>query len=81
MSSVAANRNNLANACTQWQVQENSPEEIDELLDTISQVAEEGGIDPRVLLAITLQESHGCLRVPSTMGSQKNPGVLQSHGG
>ncbi|KAM3418798.1 hypothetical protein BST61_g4768 [Cercospora zeina] len=78
---VDANKGRLTAACKYWEVQENSPSEIDLLLDFVPRISAEGGIDPRVVLAMILQESHGCLRVPETHGSHRNSGVLQSHNG
>ncbi|PPJ56399.1 hypothetical protein CBER1_00698 [Cercospora berteroae] len=78
---VDANKGRLAGACKYWEVPENSPAEIDTLLDLTPRISDEGGVDPRVVLAMMLQESHGCLRVPETQGSHRNAGVLQSHNG
>ncbi|KAF2214683.1 hypothetical protein CERZMDRAFT_90188 [Cercospora zeae-maydis SCOH1-5] len=78
---IDANKARFAAACKYWEVPENSPMEIAVLLDLIPRISEEGGVDPRVVLAMILQESHGCLRVPETLGSHRNSGVLQSHNG
>lgn len=78
---AVAARDSLETACAYWQVQENTPQENDLLLGLIPQIAAEGGLEPRVALGIALQESHGCLRVPGTIGSHPNPGIFQSHSG
>jgi hypothetical protein len=47
----------------------------------IEQVAAETGVDHRFILAVILQESAGCVRVPTTGGANPNPGLMQSHAG
>lgn len=39
------------------------------------------GIDARVILAVILQESTGCVRVITTAYSHDNPGLMQSFNG
>ena len=38
-------------------------------------------VDNRFILAVILQESGGCVRVPTTYGSVPNPGLMQDHDG
>lgn len=39
------------------------------------------GVDHRLILAIIMQESHGCVRVQTTNGGVRNPGLMQDHNG
>jgi hypothetical protein len=59
----------------------NSPAENEDLKTAINTVASESKVDPRFIFAIVMQESNGCLRVPTTNGGVNNPGVMQSHNG
>ena len=68
-------------SCAQWSVPNNSPQEIEDIQNGIQQIADETGVDPRYILAILLQESLGCVRVPTTNGGVTNPGLMQSHDG
>lgn len=47
----------------------------------IEQVAAETGVDHRFILAVILQESGGCVRVPTSNWGVRNPGLMQSHDG
>ena len=47
----------------------------------VQQVASESGVDPRVILAVILQESTCELNVPTTNGGVRNPGLMQSFNG
>lgn len=48
-------------------------------------MAKETGVDPRMILAIIMQESKGCVRVPTTTSpgpdGHSNPGLMQDHDG
>lgn len=59
----------------------NSPEETDQVRDAILSVANQTYLDPRFILAVTMQESNGCVRVNTTMNANPNPGLLQSFNG
>jgi hypothetical protein len=37
-------------------------------------------VDARLILAVIITESHGCVRVPSTSLSVSNPGLMQAYG-
>lgn len=39
------------------------------------------GVDHRLILAVIMQESHGCVRAPSTNLGVRNPGLMQDHDG
>ncbi|EED14257.1 hypothetical protein TSTA_104710 [Talaromyces stipitatus ATCC 10500] len=71
----------IASSCTQVNQPKPSDEEITNLHDAIQQVASETLVDRRFILAIILQESKGCLRVPTTSWGVSNPGLMQDHGG
>ncbi|OAQ69243.1 glycoside hydrolase [Pochonia chlamydosporia 170] len=58
-----------------------SADEIDSIKSAIQQVSSETGIDNRFILAIMMQESKGCVRVPTTNNGVVNPGLMQSHNG
>lgn len=47
----------------------------------LSVAAQSNVIDPRLILAIIMQESTGCVRVITTAYSVFNPGLMQSHNG
>ncbi|KAI1422398.1 putative muramidase [Xylaria sp. FL1777] len=60
---------------------DNSATEISYILAAIKQVAAAQGVDNRFVLAIMMQESKGCVRVPTTSNGVVNPGLMQSHNG
>lgn len=63
-----------------WGV-DNSPDEINAINAAIGQVSGSTGVDSRFILAIVMQESKGCVRVPTTDNGVVNPGLMQSHNG
>ncbi|TQV91568.1 muramidase [Cordyceps javanica] len=60
---------------------DNSAAEISNIKNAISQVSGESGVDKRFILAVMMQESKGCVRVPTTDNGVRNPGLMQSHNG
>ena len=67
-----------------FNVPKNSDQENDFLKAAVIQVSEQTGIDKRFILAITMQESNGCVHVHSTIspdGQVRNPGLMQDHDG
>jgi hypothetical protein len=76
-----ANKVIMQSSCTQWDVANNSDDEINEISSSIQTVASSTGIDPRFILAIVMQESNGCVRAPTTNYGVVNPGLMQSHDG
>ncbi|KAK5630094.1 hypothetical protein RRF57_005809 [Xylaria bambusicola] len=60
---------------------DNSDDEIRNLKSAITQVASETGVKARFILLIMMQESKGCVRVPTTANGVRNPGLMQSHNG
>ncbi|KAJ2976249.1 hypothetical protein NQ176_g5057 [Zarea fungicola] len=59
----------------------NSDDEISAINTAIQQVSGQSGVDARFILAIVMQESNGCVRVPTTNNGVRNPGLMQSHNG
>jgi len=61
------------------------PDNTDHLINYmkkyIQAVARETLVDHRAILAVIMQESGGCLRVPTTNNGVSNPGIMQSHNG
>ncbi|TRX89207.1 hypothetical protein FHL15_009905 [Xylaria flabelliformis] len=60
---------------------DNSADEVNNIKDAITQVSSAQGVDNRFVLAIMMQESKGCVRVPTTSNGVTNPGLMQSHNG
>ncbi|PWY69717.1 muramidase [Aspergillus heteromorphus CBS 117.55] len=60
---------------------DNSATETQDLYDAINEVAEESEVDHRLILAVVMQESKGCVRVVTTSNSVENPGLMQSYEG
>ncbi|CAG8954125.1 hypothetical protein HYFRA_00009229 [Hymenoscyphus fraxineus] len=78
-----ANEKNIKSSC-QNGIPQNSEKENKNLKAAIQSVGKEAGVDPRFILAVVLQESHGCVRVEHTVSpgdSIHNPGLMQSHQG
>ncbi|KID94322.1 Lysozyme-like domain protein, partial [Metarhizium majus ARSEF 297] len=71
----------IKTGCDWQKFQPNSEEETAELKSAIQSVGQSGGVDPRFILAIVMQESNGCVRVGSTANGVANPGLMQSHAG
>ena len=62
-------------------VPNNSDDELSDLHDSIQNIAEESKLDHRFIFAIIMQESGGCVRVPTSNYGVRNPGLMQSHNG
>ncbi|KAJ5831716.1 hypothetical protein N7474_000027 [Penicillium riverlandense] len=75
------NMGTMQTSCRQWGYANNSPTEIAELKQAIAEVGEQTGVDTRFIFAIVMQESNGCVRVPTTANGVTNPGLMQSHDG
>ncbi|KAI5297299.1 hypothetical protein KEM55_004894 [Ascosphaera atra] len=75
------NKDLIQSSCSTWSVPNNSDTEMQNLHDEIQSVSTSANIDPRFTLAILLQESSGCVRVPTTNNGVTNPGLMQSHAG
>jgi hypothetical protein len=71
----------MSSSCSQFSVPNNSQQETTDIHDAIVSVAKTTSVDPRFILATIMQESGGCVRVPSTNGGVANPGLMQDHAG
>ena len=60
---------------------DNSDQEISDINTAIKSVAKSEHVDARIILALMMQESKGCVRVPTTNNGVVNPGLFQSHNG
>ncbi|KAK3650914.1 hypothetical protein LTR56_005965 [Elasticomyces elasticus] len=76
-----ANTANMKASCAQWAVPNDTDEEVADMKAAIQDIAGTTGVDARVILAIVMQESTGCVRVITTQYSHFNPGLMQSHNG
>lgn len=78
----AANSAVMANTCgwNGWGA-DDTPTEVADIQTAIQQVSGSTGVDERFILAIVMQESEGCVRVPTTNNGVVNPGLMQSHDG
>lgn len=61
----------MQQSCAQWNVPNDSADEIAYMKTAIQQVSASSGVDPRFILAIIMQESNGCVRVVSRMVTMK----------
>jgi hypothetical protein len=68
-------------SCDYFNVAEDSGPEVGAIYDGIQSIAQTYGVDHRFVLAVIMQESHGCVRVPSTNNGVYNPGLMQDHNG
>lgn len=60
---------------------DNSESELEDLRAAIDKTANQTGLDHRFILAVVMQESGGCTRVPTSDFVIRNPGLMQSHNG
>lgn len=78
------NKDAMSHSCARFDAQvleSDSESEIKAIYDSILGIAHESLVDPRFILAILMQESFGCVRVPSTSYGHRNPGLMQAHNG
>ncbi|MCJ1343056.1 hypothetical protein MMC31_001247 [Peltigera leucophlebia] len=77
-----ANKLLMFRSCGQnnWGADDSGPE-IGAIYDAIQQVALETKVDHRFILAVIMQESGGCVRVPTSNFGVRNPGLMQCHNG
>ena len=80
-SMFSANKVQLSTSCAQYNQTNNSPQEIQDIKNAIQDVSNKTNVDNRFILAIIMQESKGCVRVPTTSLEVSNPGLMQDHGG
>jgi len=68
-------------SCSQFGQADDSGPEVGAIWDAIESVAQATGVDHRFILAVIMQESGGCVRVPTTNYGVRNPGLMQDHNG
>jgi hypothetical protein len=80
----AGNLYNIQNACRNLKAGKNNGDKDNQYIyDAIQNRAAASLVDHRFILAVILQESHGCVRVGETtsVSGVTNPGLMQSHNG
>ncbi|KAE9374629.1 hypothetical protein N431DRAFT_464865 [Stipitochalara longipes BDJ] len=71
----------MLSSCKQYKMPNDDESELSAIYDAIQQVAKETKVDHRFILAIIMQESGGCVRVPTSNFGVRNPGLMQDHNG
>ena len=71
----------MFSSCSQFNVPVDSDSEVNDLYNAIQSTASATNLDHRYILAIVMQESGGCVRVPTTNYGVRNPGLMQDHNG
>ncbi|KAK3720112.1 hypothetical protein LTR37_003935 [Vermiconidia calcicola] len=71
----------ISTSCADWDTSNNHPGESAVIRKALLDQSKATGIDARFALVIMLQESGGCVRVPTTDNGVTNPGLFQSHNG
>ncbi|KAL8893367.1 MAG: hypothetical protein Q9192_005341 [Flavoplaca navasiana] len=71
----------IISSCRLFHVTLNTLDEILSIHRAILTISAATNTDARFILAIILQESNGCVRVPTSFYSLRNPGLMQSHNG
>ena len=71
----------MLQSCSQFGVANDVQSETSEIYTAVQALASQTGVDNRFILAIIMQESGGCVRVPTTNYGVRNPGLMQSHDG
>lgn len=78
------NKNSMFASCENNDgVANDSGEEVGDIYNAIESVAGTSKLDHRVILAIIMEESGGCVRVPTTLSPDGiyNPGLMQDYEG
>ncbi len=63
-------------SCAQWSVPDDTDAELADMKTAIQAIASTTGVDARMILAVIMQESTGCVRVITTEYSVFNPGLM-----
>ncbi|KOS22261.1 hypothetical protein ESCO_001554 [Escovopsis weberi] len=71
----------MSSSCSAWGQAGDSGPEIGAIWDGIQMAAAASGVDHRFILAVIMQESGGCVRVITSNGGVRNPGLMQDHNG
>ncbi|KAF2113291.1 hypothetical protein BDV96DRAFT_648259 [Lophiotrema nucula] len=77
----AVNVGTIGISCTQFGQPNNSDEETAAIKSAIQSTASSSGVPAQFILAVMMQESKGCVRVPTTNYGVRNPGLMQDHDG
>ncbi|KAF6232147.1 hypothetical protein HO173_009530 [Letharia columbiana] len=75
------NKQIMFSSCSQYSQANDDGPEVGSIYNAIQQVAVETKVDHRFILAIIMQESGGCVRVPTSNYGVRNPGLMQDHNG
>jgi hypothetical protein len=76
-----ANLHILTSSCTQFNAPNNDKTELNDIKTALTSTASKSGLPVEFLFAIMMQESKGCVRVPTTNYGVRNPGLMQDHNG
>lgn len=68
-------------SCGQFNVPDNSEQEILDIYDGIVAASKTSGVATEFIFAVMMQESKGCVRAPTTNWGVRNPGLMQDHDG
>jgi hypothetical protein len=71
----------MFSSCDSFGQADDSGPEVGAIWNAIEAVAANTGVDHRFILATIIQESGGCVRVPTTNYGVRNPGLMQDHNG
>lgn len=71
----------MLSSCDQFNQADDSDAEVQDIYDSIQQIATETKVDHRFILAVIMQESGGCVRAPTSNYGVRNPGLMQDHDG
>ena len=63
-----------------WGANDSGPE-VGDIYNAIQSAATATKVDHRFILAVIMQESGGCVRVPTSNYGVRNPGLMQDHNG
>ncbi|KAF1983688.1 carbohydrate-binding module family 50 protein [Aulographum hederae CBS 113979] len=75
------NKPNMLSSCAQFNQTNPTIDEVRSIFYGIKNITSSSGVDARFILAIVMQESNGCVRVPTTDNGVRNPGLMQCHNG
>ncbi len=71
----------MSSSCHRFGVGLDVTSEVNDMYNAIQSTATATGLDHRFILAVIIQESGGCVRVPTTNYGVRNPGLMQDHNG
>lgn len=69
------------NCDTAFKVPNNTPEDTENIRKALLSQSKVGGVPSTFALALMMQESLGCVHVPTTANAVQNPGLFQAHDG